>query len=308
MKQKTKQTEEYILTPKNDVIFRMLFGKKGNENILKDFLEGILEREIKSVEIGKDTILLPDIIGEKTGILDIRASLEDGTKIDIEMQNINSGNIEKRMTYYLSKLYTKDLKKGQDYSELNQVIGIAILDFNYFKNIKEHHTVWKMTEQKYKKEMIEEQEMHFIELPKFLKSEINVKRKLDQWLLFLDQSKKELVNMAKKENNKVEEASAEYEYLTGEEEIERLAFLRMKYELDHNSGMSYAKKQGEEIGMKRGMKVGKEEGMKVGREEGMKEGMRAGILKTAREMKKEGIDISLIMKITGISEEEIKKL
>ena len=86
MKQESKQAEEYILTPKNDVIFRMLFGKKGNENILKDFLEGILEREIKRVEIGKDTILLPDIIGEKTGILDIRASLEDGTKINIEMR------------------------------------------------------------------------------------------------------------------------------------------------------------------------------------------------------------------------------
>ena len=94
--------------------------------------------------------------------------------------------------------------------------------------------------------------------------------------------------MAKKENNKVEEANAEYEYLTGEEEIERLAFLRMKYELDHNSGMSYAKRQGEEIGMKRGMKE--------------------GILRTAREMKKKGIDISLISEITGLSEEKIKKL
>lgn len=42
-----------LLTPKNDIIFKKLFGKKGNERIVKDFLEAILERKIKSVELGK---------------------------------------------------------------------------------------------------------------------------------------------------------------------------------------------------------------------------------------------------------------
>ena len=33
---------ERELTPKNDIIFKRLFGKKRNEEIVKDFLEAVL--------------------------------------------------------------------------------------------------------------------------------------------------------------------------------------------------------------------------------------------------------------------------
>ena len=59
-----------------------------------------------------------------------------------------------------------------------------------FKDIKEYHTIWKMTEQNNKNQTLEEQEIHFIELPKFLKSEINLDRKMDQWLVFIDYSRR----------------------------------------------------------------------------------------------------------------------
>ena len=46
------------ITPKNDIIFKKIFGSKGNEGILKDFLEGILETQIESVKLGLETELL----------------------------------------------------------------------------------------------------------------------------------------------------------------------------------------------------------------------------------------------------------
>ena len=53
------ETVERIMTPKNDIIFKKLFGTVGREKMVKDFLEAILNIKIKSVELGKETILLP---------------------------------------------------------------------------------------------------------------------------------------------------------------------------------------------------------------------------------------------------------
>ena len=58
-----------ILTPKNDIIFKKLFGKRGNEEIVKDFLEAILDIKIRSVELGKETQLLSDKIDERLGLV-----------------------------------------------------------------------------------------------------------------------------------------------------------------------------------------------------------------------------------------------
>ena len=42
--------------------------------------------------------------------------------------------------------------------------------------------------------------------------------------------------------------------------------------------------------------------------EGMKKGEMYGLIKTARNMKIEGMEVSLIAKMTGLTEEEVDKL
>ena len=281
-----------FLAPNNDIVFKRLFGKKGNERLIKDFLEAILNIEIETVDLGKEVQLQPERIEQKLGILDVRVTLKDGTKIDVEMQNINYGNIEQRLTYYCSLLYVEDLARGEDYKELNKTIAIGILNFEYFKEIKEYHTVWKMTEQKNKNKTLEEQEIHFIELPKFLKSKINIDNKLEQWLLFIDYSRKELLKMAEEKNKIIKEANVEYEYLTGDEELRRIAFLKRKYELDYNSGISYAKREAE----------------KKGEEKGIKKGIKKGIIDVAKKMLEMNFKIEDISEATGLSIEEIENL
>ena len=208
------------------------------------------------------------------------------------MQNINHGNIEKRVTYYLSQLYASDLKRGKSYKKLHKAIAIGILNFDYFSDIKEYHTIWKMTEQHNKDKTLEEQEIHFIELPKFLRGKIDMERKLDQWLAFIDYSRRELVKMAEEKNNMIRETVAEYEYLTGDAAIQRLAFLRRKGELDYNSGMEYAKDKG------------KEEGIAIGEKRGEKKKQ----IEIAKRMKSKGIDLESIAEITDLTREEVEKL
>ncbi len=276
-----------LYPPTNDVIFKMLFGQRKNERFLKDLLEGILKVKISSVEMDKE-ILLPERSGNKLSAIDVSARLENGTKINIEIQNTNYHNITKRMTYYLSKLYVRQLKVREAYNLLHKTIVIVITNFNCLEDIKEYHTVWRMRYDGDSTKKLDEQELHFIELPKFLNGDIDINDKLAQWLVFIDYSRKELLHMAEDKNAMIREAEAEYEYLTGDEAIEREAYLQDKYEHDISSLRSYERSEGERIGEKRGIKATKKE--------------------MALKMLKARININQIIEFTGLSKEEIDNL
>jgi predicted transposase/invertase (TIGR01784 family) len=58
----------------------------------------------------------------------------------------------------------------------------------------------------------------------------------------------------------------------------------------------------------KGEAKGRAEGRVEGLAEGRAEGIKEGVVKTAQNMKREGLAVSLIAKMTGLSEEDINKL
>ncbi|MFQ9264871.1 MAG: PD-(D/E)XK nuclease family transposase [Clostridia bacterium] len=68
--------------------------------------------------------------------------------------------------------------------------------------------------------------------------------KINQWLAFIDDNNKELVNMAENKNETLKKAREEMNYLTGDAELRRLAELREKWEMDRISAISHATKIG----------------------------------------------------------------
>lgn len=75
------------LKPTNDFVFKKLFGEEKNVDILKDLIQSILpELKIAKVVVNKDVSLERKLITDKLGILDVMATLNDNTKINIEMQ------------------------------------------------------------------------------------------------------------------------------------------------------------------------------------------------------------------------------
>ena len=68
------------VVPKNDRVFKKIFGSVGSEEILRDFLESILEIKIKKVKLGLATELPSDNYYGKDSRLDVRADLEDRNK------------------------------------------------------------------------------------------------------------------------------------------------------------------------------------------------------------------------------------
>ena len=61
-------------------------------------------------------------------------------------------------------------------------------------------------------------------------------------------------------------------------------------------------------GLAEGMEKGIEKGMELGMEKGMAKGMNQKALDIARNMLADGVDINLIMKYSGLTQEQIEKL
>ena len=276
----------------NDFVFKKVFGKKGNESILKDFLEAILKIKIEKIEVRPEVELEKELIDEKTGILDIEAIVDEETIIDIEMQMKDQYNMIERSLFYWAGLYHNGLKKNEEYEENRKAITINILNFDLFKEGPYHEKV--ELRRKYKNiKLTDKLEMHFIQLEKFKRSgnkEDN--RELWNWLTFICNKDEKEVEEAMEENEEIKKAQEEVEYLTGDEATRRIAFLREKAERDYATNISGARKEGEAKGI----------------EEGKIKGVKEEKKRVAKEMLEKGLDDQLIKEITKITEEELEEL
>ena len=171
---------------KNDVIFKIFFGKKGNEKFLIDFLESVLNTKIEKVEVLQEVTLQQIVKDEKVGRIDIKATINDEKIVNIELQIEDEHNMKKRSTYYGSRLMSEQLKIGEKYEEIKPVILINILGYNLLE-VPEYHTKTVTVAEKHRDyEVINEITYHFIELPKFRKSKPELANKLECWLALID--------------------------------------------------------------------------------------------------------------------------
>ena len=240
------QTEEKILNLKNDVIFQAFFSRKGNEQYLIDFLNALLKMDIKDIEIREEVNLEKLSKEEKGGRLDLQAKLGDGTIVSIEMQMRDEGNFKQRTTMYAGKVESRETKKGIKYEDISQIIMINILGFNML-DVEDYISETAIVLDKHRDyEVLTGIKWYFIELPKFRKAKPDMNEKINQWLAFIDDDNKEMIDMAENKNKTLKDARKEMNYLTGDAEVRRLAELREKWEMDRINAISYATKVGKE--------------------------------------------------------------
>ena len=290
------------LSPKLDVVFQALFGEVGNESITKGFLETILERKIDSIDLSRNPILRREFKDEKLGVLDIIAKLDKDEICNIELQIVDKKNIIERILYYWSRLYSRQIKSGEDYKILQKAIVILITDFK-IENLEEldYHSRWKIMEDKQGKKIILTQklEIDIIELPKIIGKEKEQDNLLD-WLYFLENPKSERVTEKMKENENLKEAVKKLDNLSEDEKMQRIADLRQKAIMDEKA--IYEK--GLEIGLEKGIQRGMEKGI----EKGIMEGSQKEKIEIAKKMLKLKIDKETIAEATGLTEQEIEKI
>ena len=263
--------KEELLKPKIDVVFHSLF-RKGNERITKALISSITREKIENIELDNDRYIVGKYPEEKLGILDLKATLNNGTICDIEIQLSNKGDTAERFLYYWSRIYSGQLVKGEEYKKLNKVIGIIILDYNFeeTKEIEQISTKWKIKEVTTGKELVltDVLELYIIEVPKVKRIlEKNPNDKLAQWIQFLDNPNEKEVHRAMENNEEIKEAMEELEEISKIKQLRRIAELKDKAIRDEKNALAHAIENGKNIGIEEGRKVG----IKEGRRQGIKE-------------------------------------
>ena len=284
-----------LLSPKLDVIFQALFGEVGSERITKKFLEAILDKKLEEVDLSRNIVLRRENLEDKMGVLDVIAKIDDKEYVNIEMQVADKDNLIERILYYWARLYTRNIKRGEDYINLNKTIEVLIVDFeiNSLKDVG-YHSKWKITEENARNLILtDDLEIHIIEIPKLKKEKDNRKNdELLKWIYFLENPESKKVEEYMKENKGIKEAKEKLETMSEDERMQILADLRLKAIMDEKAAKRLAYEEGIESGVKDGIKQGKTQQK----------------LEIAKRMKEKGIDIEYIKDITGLTEEEIKKL
>ncbi len=189
-------------------------------------------------------ILNVEHYGDKYGIVDIVAKINDTEICNIEMQIAKQDTIIERLLFYWSKLYSRQIKSGDDYSILQKtiVILIANFDINFLKDL-EYFTKWKIIEEKHRSTILTDKfEICIIELPKVHKLKDKCDELLD-WLFFLMDPKSNKVVEKMKVNKELKQAKEKLEEISNDEQLEQLAWLRYKAILEENTARSEGKKQ-----------------------------------------------------------------
>lgn len=158
-----------------------------HKNILISFLNSILSRpeHLKIVDVTiNDPANAPDRPSSKYSIVDLRCTDQNGHQHIVEMQVIDQKDYTIRAQYYAAIALARQLNSGESYKQLVPVVFIGILDFNLFnsKNYLSHQLILNSETHEHELKYLE---FHFIELPKFTKTEAQLVNILDKWVYFL---------------------------------------------------------------------------------------------------------------------------
>ena len=213
------------------------------------------------------TILSKDTEDGKYGILDVRVRMKNGSQMDLEMQVAPFKFWDNRVIFYLSKMYTDQIREGHRYEDLKPCIHVSILNFNLFPKdqicFREIAFCDLTTKQKYTDLM----EIYVLELKK-LPPEHKDEPLIVKWMRFLAAERKEDFEKMAEEDTYINEAYEVLQKLSADER-KRLEYeARQKAILDYNSQMSSSREEGIQIGEARGEK----RGIQIGEVRGIKKG------------------------------------
>ena len=233
-----------IVSLKEDFAFKEFMS---NEIVRRSFLAatlGVPEDSIRSVRL-MNTFLRRRWKNQKQGILDVQIEFNDDSKVNLEMQVVRQKNWHKRNLFYLAKMYTDDLRFGEDYRKLRRCIGISILDYDLLEDASGHH-VYRLRDEE-GRDFTDLMELHIIELKKKFVAE----DRLSDWVKLFNVTTEEELDMIR---------STDVGIQTGIEMVKEMSltkWIRMEIEArekarrDRLDQLAYARDEGQKEGQER---------------------------------------------------------
>jgi len=273
----------FLMSPQNDLTFKILFGSEKNAHLLS-FLVSSLTGESPGKITIQNPFLLRNYPLEKESVLDINGRTEQGDQVFVEMQRSRLLSIPERMLFYWAKAHASQEIKGKDYFSLKRTIGICILGFPlYFYD--EPVSCYQTLERREHERLCENLDLYFFQLGNnnYPKAQKNT-NDIWAWRIFLGANTEEEMIMAAQASEAMNEAY--YRLIVKSQEPE----LREYYEAREMWIIDQA--------------IREAEARKEGREEGIKETLNEIVL----HMNESGISPESIVSITGLSPEEVRKI
>lgn len=285
----TDFTEKYI-NPFTDYGFKRLFGEEPNKDLLMDFLNELLREE--QGEIVELTYLKNENLSttefNRKAVFDLYCTNDKGEKFIVELQKTKQKFFKDRTLYYSTFPIREQARRGSEWDfELKKVYTIAILDF-IFEEDKNQPDKFrydvKLSDIETNKVFYDKLMFIYLEMPKFNKTESQLKTRFDKWLYVLK-------NLHKLD--RVPDNLRETIFLKLFETAEIARFTPEEYQYYEDSLKYY-----------RDIK----NSLDTAREEGRAEGETEEKIKIAKTAIRERIPDEVIIKLTGLSKKEIDKL
>ena len=252
------------------------------------------QREVEQEKfVSLDSSIYPNSLTKKQITLDLRLKLDTGENINVEMQSLSQKAFIERILFYWAKLYTEDLKKGENYEKLYPAYSLIFTNFDVL-SLKDYMNSFSI---RMDKEPFEELTNHLkiviVELSKFECDDLSDLDKKASWCYVLKESE----NIGSREIEILEEkglggAMALLKRVSEDDRLRYEQESRDKFLFDQHWDRIYKF----------------EEGLEKGREEGRLEGREEEKEEIVLKMLESGFDLDSICKVTQLSKEEIRKI
>ena len=118
------------MTPMHNPLMQLLFNE--NVRLVEELLNGVLDRSDFRVITVETEKKFPALLLQKSVQLDVLATLDDGSKVNIEIQIKEAGADPFRSRFYHSIMDTNHLRRGESYNDLPCTYVIFITEKDIF--------------------------------------------------------------------------------------------------------------------------------------------------------------------------------
>jgi predicted transposase/invertase (TIGR01784 family) len=277
--------------PKTDFVFKRIFGSEVHKQLLIELLNALLElaEDHRIVDLkylsSEQHVAVEEL---KMSVVDVKCFDERGRHYVVEMQVLNVEGFEKRVVYNTSKAYVMQLRTGEGYPGLDDVVGVTICDFLLWPEppVPGGAPVpmlsrWRMQEQHGGAVALSQVQYVFLELPKYRSGDAP-EGTIDRWSYFFREAENLAVVPPALASPPYRDA-LEVARMAGFSADELDLYDRAKVaEQDARGALSLAQRQGREEGREEGHAKGLEEGHAKGLAEGREEGRAEELRETVR--------------------------
>jgi predicted transposase/invertase (TIGR01784 family) len=152
------------LDPKNDLIFKLIFGE--HKHLCKSLLNSMLplapEQQIVELEY-QTPEMIPEIPALKDSIVDVRCTDNTGRQFLVEMQMHWTESFKSRVLFNASKAYVRQLESKKDYKLLQPVYALSFVNEVFDADPAVFYHDYKIVNIEHTEKRIEGLELVFIE-------------------------------------------------------------------------------------------------------------------------------------------------